>query len=369
MTIMVCAVLLAVSAFFYAPMEVSAKTSLLTSTLLTPNENYVTTGYGMTSYIYAGSEIEFYGSGTFSVIDGQNLYYEDLISAKIDFATLNNGSAVTFNGDMGRIFGNVQIRPNSVIGTDSTYPGLELIFEEHIKEVYYLINGRKYYGSLVSRSTTSNTYIYQFNFTFDIPFPGFTLTDYNTSLNVVTTNYVGIDAFDVDITAGHTMMHWTVQPSSVFNFYNGSTASPQGSIRVYDYNSESVTDIDVEIQTDEMQQATEQQTETMVNGFDNTQGDNVNADLSAGLNEYQTAEDSLFATATTGMKDFTFFDIESVPAMVTGISFITATMTGWFNQAGGASGVGIVLSILFSVMLVAMVLGLYRWYQSKGGKD
>lgn len=55
--------------------------------------------------------------------------------------------------------------------------------------------------------------------------------------------------------------------------------------------------------------------------------------------------------------------------MVTGISFVTATMTGWFNNAGGASGVGIVLSILFSVMLVAMVLGLYRWYQSKGGKD
>ena len=69
------------------------------------------------------------------------------------------------------------------------------------------------------------------------------------------------------------------------------------------------------------------------------------------------------------MKDFTFFDFESVPAMITGMSFIGSIMGSWFNQAGGASGVGIVLSILFSVILVAMVLGLYRWYQSRGGKN
>ena len=88
--------------------------------------------------------------------------------------------------------------------------------------------------------------------------------------------------------------------------------------------------------------------------------------MSSGLNEYQTAEDSLWSTATTGMKDFAFFDIESVPAMVTGMSFITSIMGKWFNEAGGVSGVGIVLSILFSVMLVSMVLGLYRLYQSAG---
>lgn len=111
------------------------------------------------------------------------------------------------------------------------------------------------------------------------------------------------------------------------------------------------------------------QTDQLTNGFDDSQGNTVNSDLSSGLNEYQTAEDSLWATATTGLKDFTFFDFESVPAMITGMSFITSIMGSWFSHAGGASGVGIVLSILFSVMLVAMVLGLYRLYQSKGGKN
>lgn len=111
------------------------------------------------------------------------------------------------------------------------------------------------------------------------------------------------------------------------------------------------------------------QTDQLTNGYDDSKGNQVNSDLSTGLNDYETAENSLFATATTGMRDFTFFDFESVPAMITGISFIGSIMGSWFNQAGGASGVGIVLSILFSVILVAMVLGLYRWYQSRGGKN
>lgn len=111
------------------------------------------------------------------------------------------------------------------------------------------------------------------------------------------------------------------------------------------------------------------QTDQLTNGYDDSKGNKVNSDLSSGLNDYESAENSLFATATTGMNDFTFFDFESVPAMITGMSFIGSIMGSWFNQAGGASGVGIVLSILFSVILVAMVLGLYRWYQSRGGKN
>lgn len=106
----------------------------------------------------------------------------------------------------------------------------------------------------------------------------------------------------------------------------------------------------------------------VMNSFDKSQGNAVNSDLADGLDDYQSEEGSLWVTATTGLKDFVFFDFKSIPAMLTGISFVTTIMTKWFNEAGGASGVGIVLSILFSVMLVAMVLGLYRWYQSRGGK-
>ena len=110
------------------------------------------------------------------------------------------------------------------------------------------------------------------------------------------------------------------------------------------------------------------QTDKLTNGYDDSQGSSVNDTFETSINDFSETEDSLWGSATTGLNDFVFFDFASVPAMITGLSFITAIMTSWFNYAGGASGVGIVLSILFSIMLVAMALGLYRWYQSKGGK-
>lgn len=107
------------------------------------------------------------------------------------------------------------------------------------------------------------------------------------------------------------------------------------------------------------------QTDQLVNGFNDSQGGTVNDSFSGYVNDYNTSEDSLFTSAQTGLNDFQFFDLTSVPAVVTGLSFVTTTMTGWFNSAGGASGVGIVLSVLFTVMIVAMALGLYRFYSGK----
>lgn len=107
------------------------------------------------------------------------------------------------------------------------------------------------------------------------------------------------------------------------------------------------------------------QTDQLVNGFNDSQGGSVNDSFSGHVNDYNTAEDSLFTSAQTGLNNFQFFDLASIPAVVTGLSFVATTMTGWFNAAGGASGVGIVLSLLFTVMIVAMALGLYRFYQGK----
>lgn len=88
--------------------------------------------------------------------------------------------------------------------------------------------------------------------------------------------------------------------------------------------------------------------------------------FSDGLNNYQDQEGSLFESVSSGLDDFSFFDFESAPAMLSGMSFVGAIMTGWFDAAGGVSGVGIVLSILFSIIIASMGLGLYRWYQSRG---
>ena len=110
------------------------------------------------------------------------------------------------------------------------------------------------------------------------------------------------------------------------------------------------------------------QTDKLTNGYDSSKGNSVSDGFASSVNDFSSTEDSLWSTATTGLEEFQFFDWNSVPAMVTGLSFVATIMTSWFEHAGGSSGVGIVLSILFTVMLIAMALGLYRWYQSRGGK-
>lgn len=104
----------------------------------------------------------------------------------------------------------------------------------------------------------------------------------------------------------------------------------------------------------------------VMNGFDSSSGNQSHSKFENGVAEYESAEGSLFSSAQSGMDGYTFFDFSSIPAMLTGLTFVTSIMTSIFNSMGGASGAGIVLSVLFSVMLVAMSIGLYRYFVSSG---
>lgn len=108
----------------------------------------------------------------------------------------------------------------------------------------------------------------------------------------------------------------------------------------------------------------------VVNGFDTDQGNQVNDDLSNSLDSYHDQEHSIFTSVKSGLDDFEFYNFENSPALIAGITFVSSIMTSWFNASGGLGGVGILLSVLFSIMIASMALGLYRYYQSrgKGGK-
>ena len=108
------------------------------------------------------------------------------------------------------------------------------------------------------------------------------------------------------------------------------------------------------------------QTDELTNGYDNSAGESTSSQFSDGVAEYEEVEGSLFTSAKSGLQDYEFFNLESVPAVITGLSFVTSIMTSIFNSMGGASGAGIVLSVLFSVMLVSIVAGLYRYFVSSG---
>lgn len=107
--------------------------------------------------------------------------------------------------------------------------------------------------------------------------------------------------------------------------------------------------------------------DNLTNGYDSSVGDSMNDNFSATLNEYQTAEDSLFSSAKDGLSGFKFVNIASYPTLVTALSFVTSLMTSLFVAVGGeGSPIEIVLSVLFSIMLVSMAIGLYKYYQSNG---
>lgn len=131
---------------------------------------------------------------------------------------------------------------------------------------------------------------------------------------------------------------------------------------------------ELENQTTEMENQTSElkkqnsKLDNLTNGFDSSAGTAANTQLQGSVDNYGSMEGTLFDSVSSGLSDFDFFNLNSVPAMVTGLSFIGAIMQSWFVAAGGASGVGIVLSVLFSVMIVSMILGLYKHYQSRGGK-
>ena len=104
-------------------------------------------------------------------------------------------------------------------------------------------------------------------------------------------------------------------------------------------------------------------TKDALDGYDSTKGNTSKDNLKSELSPMEESEDSLFTSGKTGLDSFTFFDISSVPAVMAGITFVTSVMTSWFTSAGGLSGVGIVLSCLFTVLIVSLVLGLYKYFK------
>lgn len=206
----------------------------------------------------------------------------------------------------------------------------------------------------------SHTYYFQFDITYSPPakisanyshylligsksFPIAGTTSFFVSGDSIS-NYVDIKTIATDI-------YSTSYP--VYDYFLFS-----GSMKVYDFGS-----------TGNIENIIDNQTDNITNGFDSSSGSESHSKFVDGVADYETAEDSLFTSAKSGMDDYDFFDFSSIPAMLTGLSFVTSIMTSIFNSMGGASGAGIVLSVLFSVMLVAMAIGLYRYFVSSGKTD
>ena len=103
--------------------------------------------------------------------------------------------------------------------------------------------------------------------------------------------------------------------------------------------------------------------EGIVNGYDDSAGNQVSSDFESGVNDYDQVEDNLFNTSTGALQGFEFFDFGSFSAVTSGLSFCSSLLTSIYENFGGLNGIGIVISVLFSVLFMAIVIGLFRYYK------
>lgn len=201
-----------------------------------------------------------------------------------------------------------------------------------------------------------NVSVYQSNFNLDVGGIKYRLS----------TAFDGISEFKIYVPGERMTSTWSFVWNPIAVLYGSESTSTMSSATKYAYITYGFELYDCGPSGD-TQNHIANQTDQLTNGYDSSAGDSMNESFSASLTEYQTSEDSLFSAAQSGLDSFTFIDFTSYPALVTAMSFVTSMMTSIFIAMGGETGpVGIVLSVLFSVMLVSMVIGLYRYFQSKG---
>lgn len=107
----------------------------------------------------------------------------------------------------------------------------------------------------------------------------------------------------------------------------------------------------------------ENNVQDLVDGYNDSAGNQVSSDFESGVNDYDQAEDNLFNTSTGVLQGFEFFDFGSFSAVTSGLSFCSSLLTSIYENFGGINGIGIVISVLFSVLFMAIVIGLFRYYK------
>ncbi len=144
----------------------------------------------------------------------------------------------------------------------------------------------------------------------------------------------------------------SVEP--LFSVYDDPGAINDGYIRYTTgvaYSGESVDDIIGDNVQD------------LVDGYNDSAGNQAASDLGNSASGYEQAEDSLFQGSESSLSGFEFFDFSGYTGITTGLSFVSSMLVSIYNNFGGMSGIGIVISVLFSVMFLAIVIGLYRYFK------
>lgn len=103
----------------------------------------------------------------------------------------------------------------------------------------------------------------------------------------------------------------------------------------------------------------------VMNGYDASRGDDLNDELYSNLDWLKYQEDEILGSVNGGLDSFEFAKVPALVGLTASLSFVGTLMTSFFHWMDGMAGVGILLSVLFSVVLASMAIGFYRFYQRR----
>lgn len=202
-------------------------------------------------------------------------------------------------------------------------------------------------------------------------------TDLTTALDNQTTDLT--TAMDENTTSintkinnsmGNTINTINTYSRNRFNTIDSSISSLSSDVTTINTDiNNGFTDMSTSIdsQTQQVTGSIDNMSENITSGFDSTAGEAASNLFSNNASSYEQAEGNIFSSAKNDLNNFQFYDIGSNSSIVVGLSFVTSTMTAIFNAMGGLNGgAGILLSVLFSVILVSIVIGTYRYFVSSG---
>lgn len=133
-------------------------------------------------------------------------------------------------------------------------------------------------------------------------------------------------------------------------------------VRFYDYASGDVTVSDIQNQTDSINnnitKQTQQQTNTLTGGYDNSGMEDSNTALSGSMNDYHEKESQVTDQATSFIDGVEFIDLSAQAQLLTGITFASSFLQSLFVSLGDW---GILVIFSLSVTLAFMLVGWFKF--------
>lgn len=101
----------------------------------------------------------------------------------------------------------------------------------------------------------------------------------------------------------------------------------------------------------------------VTNGYQNDGMDSSKDELNSSLAGIDNAENSLFNPAKDHLGSYEFVDINSFQGLAAGVTFVSTFLQSFYVSSGGLDGLGIITAVGFSVLLVSVVIGFFRYYK------